>query len=271
MIADFFGSEPTPLLGCYHQPSSRNETTKSVLICPPIGHEYIRTHWSLRIIANQLARKGCDVLRFDYRGIGDSFGDPNDVTSLEQWITDVETAVQHLKQESGADSVMLLGLRAGSVFAAEVARRRHDINAIVAWEPVLSGRQYLRQLRSMHTTMIDLWYQKVETVSDDSYEELLGTKYRRELINDLQQWEIDWGSLEIPQLLIQSEDSLSTDNADGPPWHKRITVSDEDSWGKLSDLEVAWLRPKTSQLAVQSVMETFARLEEREMLTGAAG
>ena len=209
MNACFFGTDSSRLFGIHHEPRTRGEHAKSVLICPPIGQEYLRTHWALRLAANQLARKGCDVLRFDYRGLGDSFGDPQDVRAMEQWSTDIDAAIDHLKDVSRADSVMLLGLRAGASLAAEAAGRRGDVHSLVAWEPVTRGRDYLRVLRDTHQTMIDLWYQEVTTVNDDRFEEILGTRYRRELLDEIESMEVDWNSIEVPQLVIELEQTLA--------------------------------------------------------------
>ncbi|MEL6104641.1 MAG: alpha/beta fold hydrolase [Planctomycetota bacterium] len=269
MSASFFGPDSSRLFAIHHPPRVRGDHAKSVLICPPIGQEYLRTHWALRLAANQLSRRGCDVLRFDYRGLGDSFGEPQDVVATDQWAADIDAAIDHLKEASRAESVMVLGLRAGAALAAEAARRRGDVHSLVVWEPVINGRDYLRVLRETHQTMIDLWYQEVATVDDDSYEEILGTLYRRELLDEVESLEIDLARVEVPQLVVELEETHS--EHDQPSWQKRIRVADEDSWGKLSDLEVAWLRPKTTQVIVNTIDEMFGRLEQREMLKGALG
>lgn len=270
MDACFFHSDSSRLFGLHHQPRTTTDYACGVVICAPIGHEYLRTHWALRLIANQLARKGCHVLRFDYRGLGDSSGDPQDVMSLGEWSADIESGVDYLKARSNIDSVMLLGLRTGAALAAEVASRRSDVHSIVAWEPVISGAEYLKGLRDMHQTMIDFWYEKVSTINDHSHEELLGFRYRRELLNEIERWNIDFVALEIPQVFVEPADASSMMRTKCPSWQKRLEVSDEDSWGKLSELEAAWLRPKTSQQIVQTITNLFERLHEREMLVGAA-
>ncbi|MEM9365122.1 MAG: alpha/beta fold hydrolase [Planctomycetota bacterium] len=273
--SEYFPTESPRLFGIHHPPVERRDgeaasCVKSVLVCPPIGHEYLRTHWSLRVIAKRLARQGCHVFRFDYRGIGDSIGEPQDVVSIEEWASDVSMAVDKLKSVSGAETVMLMGLRTGAMIAAEAARSRRDISSIVAWEPVLDGRVYLRALRSMHQKMIDYWYRVVPTDRLATSEELLGTCYRRELLVEIEAWEFDLGTLEIPQLVVlpaQSESSMPTA---APTWQKRLLVDDDPSWDRLGEMELSWRRPRTSQKIVELIDDMFVRLQQRHMLSGEA-
>lgn len=265
MKIEFFGSSESQLLGTYHAARSI-ESRKAIVVCPPVGQEYIRTHWALKLLAKQLSRKGIHALRFDYRGHGDSFGDIEDVESIDEWKMDLSRAVDFLKQESGVSRVMLMGLRVGAALAAEVARERTDVHSLVSWEPIANGYDYLDELRRVHTTMIDLWFQKVATVNNADGEEILGWRYQRSLLNEIESWDVDSSSLAIPQLRIELEGALSPSANGGNRLLKSIGVDDESVWGKLAGLESAWLRPKTTQLIVKAVNDMFERLERRNML-----
>ena len=158
MQPQFFGNPDHPLFGVYHRArGTRDSSVRAAVICPPIGQEYIRSHWCLRLLAGQLARKGVDVLRFDYTGIGDSPNSICDVETVEQWYVDIGQAVRQLKKLSGAESVMLIGLRLGATLAAEFARYSDDVNSLVLWEPVHVTSASLNELRKMHSQMLDLW------------------------------------------------------------------------------------------------------------------
>lgn len=116
------------------------------MLCYPWGQEYLRAHRSMRLLGDMLAAKGCDVLRFDYSGTGDSGGDAAN-TSFAEWESDIETAVDEIKDVAGVNRVALVGLRLGGTLAARVAeRRRRDISALVLWDPVMSGNAYLQEL-----------------------------------------------------------------------------------------------------------------------------
>ena len=267
MKIQYFGNQNVKLLGAYHPPR-RSINDAAVLICPPIGQEYIRTHWALRLLANQLSRKGIHVLRFDYRGHGDSCGDIQDVASLDEWRDDISVAIDHLKEQSGAQTVMLTGLRVGASLASDVSADRDDVNSVVAWERIVRGSDYLRDLRSVHESMIDLWFQPIKTPSDESTEEILGWRWRRSLINELETWAPNFASLTIPQLVISlsGHDQRETTEPSFNPLEKQLDVDDDSDWTKLCKLEAAWLRPRTSQLIVKSAVDMFQRLEKRGLL-----
>lgn len=136
MIALHFGHQKRPLLGIYH-PSIRNTGRRAVLIMNPGGWEYLRAYRSLRYLAERLQEAGCDVFRFDYRGTGDSWGNISDVTSLDDWMDDSALAVEELCGLASVNRVSLVGLRLGSILAAELARRLpRQIDRLVLWEPL---------------------------------------------------------------------------------------------------------------------------------------
>src|ERR1700692_718420 len=47
---------------------------RGVVLCNSFGHEYVWTHKGMRRLADELSARGIWVLRFDYRGTGDSAG-----------------------------------------------------------------------------------------------------------------------------------------------------------------------------------------------------
>ena len=68
-------------------------------------------------------------------------------TDLAGWEGDIETAVEELKDITGTERVVLLGLRLGATLAASVAAtRRNDVEALVLWDPIVSGEAYLQSL-----------------------------------------------------------------------------------------------------------------------------
>ncbi|HBE68858.1 MAG TPA: hypothetical protein DDW52_11990 [Planctomycetaceae bacterium] len=262
MIADFFGPSNRQLLGVNYPPRG-DVGDRAVLICPPIGQEYVRTYWALGLLCNQLARKNIYAMRLDYRGHGDSFGKTHDVNSIEDWKLDIESAIQKLKADSGCRSVMLVGLRFGASLAAEVAAENYDVNSLVAWEPVFRGDQYLAELRLIHKNMLDLWYKPVSTIKDPDHEELLGSLYTSTLLSEIALWRLELDSLLVPQLVLSREER-APDNR--PAWQRNLVIDDEDSWKKLVELEVAWLRPHTTQQVVAGIVDMFDRLDLNELL-----
>jgi alpha-beta hydrolase superfamily lysophospholipase len=142
----FFGSQPRVLFGVYHPPAARVALGQGVVLCYPFGQEYMRAHRAFRQLAMMLSRKGFHVFRFDYYGTGDSAGAGEEVT-VDQWVEDVGTAVDELKDTAGLDRVSLVGLRLGAALATLAASCRTDIESLVLWSPVVDGGAYLTELR----------------------------------------------------------------------------------------------------------------------------
>ncbi|MDE2434565.1 MAG: alpha/beta hydrolase [Burkholderiales bacterium] len=101
-------------------------------------------------MADRLSRMGYAVLRFDYRGTGDSYGDDQDVC-LRDWTDDVLLAHQELRFRSGVDDCIWLGMRLGATLAVQAASSAPiGLRRMVLWEPVFDGKQYLADLRASH-------------------------------------------------------------------------------------------------------------------------
>lgn len=143
----FFGNSKAPLYGVFHQPDSASPKSHGAVLCAPLGQEYMRSHRAMRQLATMLSRIGIAVLRFDYRGTGDSAENLEDVTA-EQWLEDCHTAIDELKDTAGVKSVSLIGLRLGGILATYASLSRKDITRIVLWDPALSGESYLEELKT---------------------------------------------------------------------------------------------------------------------------
>ncbi|MCP5329074.1 MAG: alpha/beta fold hydrolase [Sinobacteraceae bacterium] len=144
----FFGSTNRRLFGVHlvGRAHGKRGNARAVVLCPPWGQEYLRAHRSLRRLGDLIAAEGCDVLRFDYFGTGDSGGDGSDA-SLRGWESDIDTAIDELKDIAGVGRVALVGLRLGATLAARVAERRNrEVSALVLWDPIVSGQAYVEEL-----------------------------------------------------------------------------------------------------------------------------
>jgi pimeloyl-ACP methyl ester carboxylesterase len=141
----YFGSATKPLLGIYHPPHGVGCLTRGVVLCYPMGAEYMRAHRAFRHLTRLLSRRGIHVIRFDYFGTGDSAGRGDEAT-VEQWLEDTGLAIDELKATTGIAAVSLVGLRFGGTLAAIVSARRRDIDRIVLWDPVVHGATHVARL-----------------------------------------------------------------------------------------------------------------------------
>jgi len=267
-MQQYFGNPESPLFGVYHAPRGKHAGgERAVLICPPIGQEYIRTHWCLRLIANQVARGGAHVLRLDYHGMGDSAGRIEQIDSIRVWQNNIDESIEYLKQITGAETVMLLGQRFGGTLAGMAAQRRTDVNSVVLWEPVIKGQGYLDQLRAMHAEMLDLWVCKMTTQDDNQAEEILGSRFSRALLNQIEALELRVSKIPQPQLIVKEVNSVvNLENHPEPSLQKIINDDGQVSWDDLRELEAACLRPEISRRIVKMVRQMFDRLEQFDAL-----
>ena len=142
IVEPFYFGEASSLYGCLH-PGSRSD--RGVIVCYPIGHEYITFHRAARQIATQTSRAGLPTLRFDYSGTGDSAGSLGKAR-LDDWISDVQQAMDELRARTGVEKLSLIGVRLGAALALLASQDRDDIESLALWDPIIWGRGYLREL-----------------------------------------------------------------------------------------------------------------------------
>jgi len=108
----------------------------------------MRSYRALYLLAQQLASKGFETLRFDYSGTGDS-ADPAEGVTLERWIEDIRCAARELKELSGADRICLLGLRLGALLATRAIEEGLRADAIALWDVPDSGLHWIAELQQL--------------------------------------------------------------------------------------------------------------------------
>ena len=256
MSARFFGKSEQPLFGIFHPARGRSGSNNNVLICPPLGHEFVRTHWALRNLASKLSRKGMNVFRFDYRGTGDSSGEIENVTSLQQLVDDATSAAIELLETVNEPNAKLsiIGLRMGGVIGALAANELSEDHVVadnvLCWDCPRDGATYLSELRSMHRRMVDLWSSKIETENSDSHEEILGFRFSRSVLNEIEQYQAE----NLPSHYLNKLTAVNSSNAsaawanldaesvseEDAEW-SLVTTEDPSDWDDLNYIEEAWL------------------------------
>lgn len=172
-IPFYFGGEDRKLFGCFHEPAQKGVAKCAVLICQPLGHEYVNSHRALRQLAVRLADAGIPALRFDYYGCGDSSGEVEQ-GSITRWLEDISTAVAELRGRSGVFEVCVVGLRMGATLAALAGSRLERFQRLVLWEPVVIGKCHLQELMSLHNEMLRFRPKPKPPKRSQAHLELLG-------------------------------------------------------------------------------------------------
>ena len=142
--------------GWLHLPSD-GTARAGVMLCPPLGMESAWSHRAFRLMAESLEADGFAVLRFDLPGSGHSAGDLR-----ENWPADVLragfSAALAFLRETGVESVAVVGFRLGATLAATAlttepaggpGRGGPEVEALVLWDPCLSGRAFLREQKAI--------------------------------------------------------------------------------------------------------------------------
>ena len=141
---------PVTFKGCFgwlHAPRDGAGSDVGVVICTGLIQDALLAYGSLRVLADDLAAAGYATLRFDYPGTGDSCDDATEKDGhWTAWQRSVDDAANWLRATTGAKRLVLVGLRLGTTLATLAAERREDVAALLLFEPVISGRNYVRQL-----------------------------------------------------------------------------------------------------------------------------
>ncbi len=118
-----------------------------VLCVPPFNEEMNRCRSMLTLQARSLAAAGYGTLVIDLHGTGDAAGNYVD-GRCGNWLDNIGAGVQWLVANGGC--VALLGIRLGVMLASEWLRLNPDRRcALVAWQPVTDGKQYMTQFLRM--------------------------------------------------------------------------------------------------------------------------
>src|SRR5579859_1196980 len=88
-----------------------------LLLVGPFASERHSSYIPWVLWARYLAGKGIEVLRYDYRGIGESEG-VFEETSFDEWMQDVRHLADWLKDRSPSLPLVLHGLGIGAILAS---------------------------------------------------------------------------------------------------------------------------------------------------------
>jgi uncharacterized protein len=209
----FFGDSKRPLFGIYHPSNAKIFRDEGVLICYPIMHEYMRSHWALRQLAVSLANAGFHVFRFDYFGTGDSAGNGDEI-DIDQWKNNIRTAAHELKDTADVTKLSIIGLRLGATLAAKTILHDIKINKIVLWDPIIDGSSYLAELKAMHKEIYKNFDGFDQANYNNNSQELLGYKIPQKFRDDLGKLNLIKPAFNDAKKIIVLSTKTSNDHSD---------------------------------------------------------
>ena len=92
--------------------------------------------------ARYLTARRIEVLRFDYRGVGESTGEFKEM-SFRSWVDDVERLSTWLRKREGNAPLILHGLEMGGLLAAK-AFHNGEADGLVLWSAPVNANKVLR-------------------------------------------------------------------------------------------------------------------------------
>lgn len=132
----------------YYEPIDAKKNV-AVVICQSIGNESIVAKFTVSKLAEKIAEHAYPTLYFDFAGTGNSEGELSDFT-VNDWVCNIETAVNEIKTKCNPDKIVLLGLRFGGLLSMMHIRRLDGVDKLILWEPLADGSSFIEEARSNH-------------------------------------------------------------------------------------------------------------------------
>ena len=140
----FFSSEDRPLYGFYCPATKVRPGAPALVACHSVGLEHMVPSRMLALAVREAAALGFPAMLYHSRGHGDSAGDFADVT-LDGLVADALNAARFVRERSGAERVIFMGVRFGTMVAATALSQSPESAGLILWEPVHRGSDYFRQ------------------------------------------------------------------------------------------------------------------------------
>ena len=147
MNSFFIGPAEKQILATLTAPRRIENAETVVVLCYPFGQEYMRAHRAYRQLASLLNRAGLFVLRFDYPGSGDSYGDES-LRDMPLLMQDLRRVVDAALERSACRQVYVAGLRFGAMVAAAMAAQFEEVKGLFLWDAFASGEHFLADCSS---------------------------------------------------------------------------------------------------------------------------
>ena len=132
------------LFGFLFLPEPEIRKTIGFVVIHPFAEEKKSSHRTLVELSRELYKKGFPVLMFDLRGCGDSDGYFAHAR-MEDWLADVNKAINVLKLHTGLIQLGIIGLRFGAYLSICYVEQYPVISECIWIEPVLNPVDYLRK------------------------------------------------------------------------------------------------------------------------------
>ena len=163
------GDENRYIYGCTYLPDHHQST--GIVLVPPIGRERLRCYHESANMARELASRGYPVLRFDYRGEGESSGEFSEATITSR-LEDIATMTGELKRRAGVEQISLVGFRMGGLLAA-MAAGDLGIQRLILCDPVCNPKKFAKGMLRSNIVLQSQYFGEVFKKEPELRKELL--------------------------------------------------------------------------------------------------
>lgn len=217
-----FENEGDQLVGMIHEPVEGGGAKPGVVMLHGFTGNRIEQHQMFVKTARKLAQAGFYVLRFDFRGSGESQGRFVRMTTSGE-ISDALVAIDWFKANTGVDpyQVAVLGFSMGGCVAAYAAAQT-DVKALILWSAVAKTVDVFTQ-KAPYEVMRNQARQK-------GYLELQGWKIGYPFVEELH----SLNPLEVvqkyvgPALIIHGSDDPTVPTEHGQLYYDQIPSTDKE-------------------------------------------
>ncbi|MGH9187505.1 MAG: alpha/beta hydrolase [Acidimicrobiales bacterium] len=144
-IPIFFDAAGEELFGIFTEPVGQANGTAVLSLWGAGGFPSVGKNQTRIRLAQGLAQHGFHVLRIDYRGIGESGGEPREVDFSQPWVDDAIGAVQWLTGR-GFERILIAGLCFGARTALAAADRIPGLAGLALVAPPVGDTHHVEAI-----------------------------------------------------------------------------------------------------------------------------
>ena len=167
--------------GIWHVATSdMTDAERIAILVAPMFTERNSAYSTMSMLAIELARAGWRAVSYDARGFGESSNGNGGAPRWRDLQDDLGSVIDHVRDTHPKAAIHLVGLRLGATLALlEAESPTTIVKSIVALEPIVNGKTYVRQLTSVIGSL------QSQPTTDDKTRDINGMSVSRNLLEDI--------------------------------------------------------------------------------------